>query len=48
MQKLIRYLAASIMAISASASYASNATQVKERFVLSSYAKTKYPIVFVN
>ena len=48
MQKLIRYLAVSIMAISASASYASNATQVKESFVLSSYAKTKYPIVFVH
>lgn len=48
MQKLIRYLAVSIMAISATASYASNATQVKESFVLSSYAKTKYPIVFVH
>lgn len=48
MQKLLRYVAVSIMAISASTSYASNATQVKESFVLSNYAKTKYPIVFVH
>ena len=48
MQKLIRCLALSMIAMGVSTSYASNATQVKESFVLSSYAKTKYPIVFVH
>ena len=48
MQNLIRYLAVSVMAMGISSSYASNVTQVKENFVLSSYAKTKYPMVFVH
>ncbi|APR69220.1 esterase/lipase family protein [Acinetobacter haemolyticus] len=48
MQNLIRYLALTAMTIGISTSYASNATQVKSSFVISDYAKTKYPIVFVH
>ncbi len=48
MQNLIRYLALTAMTIGISTSYASNATQVKSSFVISNYAKTKYPIVFVH
>ncbi|WHR56707.1 esterase/lipase family protein [Acinetobacter haemolyticus] len=48
MQNLIRYLALTVMTIGISTSYASNATQVKSSFVISDYAKTKYPIVFVH
>lgn len=48
MQNLIRYLVLTVMTIGISTSYASNATQVKSSFVISDYAKTKYPIVFVH
>ena len=47
MQKLIRCLALSMIAMGVSTSYASNATQVKGT-ASSTYAKTKYPMVFVH
>ncbi|MCH7335865.1 triacylglycerol lipase [Acinetobacter sp. NIPH 2699] len=48
MQKLIRYLAISMIAMGISNSYASNATQVKVNAIHSNYAQTKYPIIFVH
>jgi len=48
MQKLIRCLALSMIAMGVSTSYASNTTQVKDNNVTSTYAKTKYPMVFVH
>ena len=47
MQKLIRCLALSMIAMGVSTSYASNATQVTGT-AYSTYAKTKYPMVFVH
>ncbi len=47
MQKLIRCLALSMIAMGVSTSYASNATQVTGT-ASSTYAKTKYPMVFVH
>ena len=42
------FLASLIAASTISTSHASNAEQVKSNFVISSYAKTKYPIVFTH
>lgn len=42
------FLAGLIAASTISTSHASNAEQVKSNFVISSYAKTKYPIVFTH
>nr|WP_315279622.1 triacylglycerol lipase [uncultured Acinetobacter sp.] len=42
------FLAGLIAASAISTSHASNAEQVKSNFVISSYAKTKYPIVFTH
>lgn len=42
------FLAGLIAASTISTSHASNAEQVKSNFVISSYAKTKYPLVFAH
>ena len=42
------FIAGLIAASTISTSHASNAEQVKSNFVISSYAKTKYPIVFAH
>lgn len=42
------FIAGLIAASTISTSHASNAEQVKSNFVISSYAKTKYPLVFAH
>ena len=42
------FLAGLIAASTISTSHASNAEQVKSNFVISSYAKTKYPLLMVH
>ncbi|MFK4205902.1 lipase family alpha/beta hydrolase [Acinetobacter junii] len=48
MPNVFRCIATALLAISATTSYASNATQVQPSYVISNYAKTKYPVVFVH
>lgn len=45
-RNLIFFCAAILSGLSVSATHATNAEQVKSSFVYSTYAQTKYPLVF--